>query len=54
MKETTKLARTEAKKLIEKYGLGNILNKHVTEVMERTGLGVVEMQNAMSYWKYRK
>jgi len=55
MTERTKLARLEAKKCIERCGgTDKVLNRDVNEIMDRTGLDVTEMQNAMSYWKYRR
>ena len=54
MKVTTKTARQEIKKLIDTIGFDNILCKHITEIRERTGVSVIDCQNAMSYYKYRR
>ena len=54
MKETTKTARQEIKRLIETIGEANILNKHLTEIVERTGCSYLDLQNASSYFRYRK
>lgn len=52
MKSNNKVARAEAKALIIKLGYKNILNKHITEVVERTGVSYCDMQNAFSYFNY--
>lgn len=52
MKARTKEARAEIKSLILKKGINNILNKDINEIMERTGLSVTQLQNAMSYYQY--
>ena len=52
MKNNNKVARAEAKALIIKLGYRNILNKHITEVVERTGVSYCDMQNAFSYYNY--
>lgn len=54
MKETTKAARKEYKKLLETVGEGNILNSHLTEIVNRTGCSYIDLQNASSYFKFRK
>lgn len=54
MKATTKAARNEIKKLINAIGIDNILNKHITEIVNKTGCSYFECQNAMSYWQFRK
>lgn len=54
MKETTKIARKEIKHLIETVGISNIYNYHLNEIKERTGVSCIDLQNAMSYYKYRK
>ena len=54
MKETTKIARKEYKKLLETLGEGNILNMHLTEIVNRTGCSYLDLQNASSYFKFRK
>lgn len=52
MKANTKQVRTEVKKLIMKIGYRNILNRHVTEIVEKIGCTYCDVQNAMSYFKY--
>ena len=54
MKQTTKIARTEYKRLLDTIGQENILNAHFTEIVERTGCSYCDLQNAVSYFKYRK
>lgn len=54
MKAETKTARLEVKKLIDTIGMDNILNRHLNEIHDRTGISYIAMQNAMSYYKYRK
>lgn len=52
MKNNNKVARAEAKSLIIRLGYKNILNKHITEVVNRTGVSYCDMQNAFSYYNY--
>jgi len=54
MKTETKTARVEIKKLIDTIGMDNILNLHFNEIHSRTGVSYIALQNAMSYYKYRK
>ena len=54
MKETTKIARREYKRLLDTLGESNILNMHITEIVNRTGCTYIDLQNACSYYKYRK
>lgn len=54
MKVETKTARVEIKKLIDTIGMDNILNLHFNEIHDRTGVSYTSMQNAMSYYRYRK
>ena len=54
MKATTKTARQEIKKLIDTIGMNNILNKHITEIRQRTGVSVTDCQNALNYYQFRK
>lgn len=51
MKSNTKTARAEAKNLIVKYGYP-CKNLYVTEVMNRTGISVTDMQNAFSFFQF--
>ena len=53
MKSNTKTARVEIKKLVDTIGIDNILNEHINDIMERTGVSVIDCQNAISYYKYR-
>ena len=54
MKETTKIARREYKRLLDILGKENILNKHFTEIVNRTGCSYIDLQNASSYFEFRK
>lgn len=54
MKETTKIARREYKKLLDTIGKDNILNKHISEIVKRTGCSCIDLQNARSYYEFRK
>lgn len=54
MKETTKIARIEYKKLLETLGKEKILNMHLTEIVNRTGVSYLDLQNASSYFEFRK
>ena len=54
MKANTKTARVEIKKLVDTIGIDNILNEHINNIMDRTGVSVIDCQNAISYYKYRK
>ena len=54
MKETTKTARREYKKLLDTLGKENILNLHFTEIVNRTGCSYLDLQNASSYYEFRK
>ena len=54
MKETTKIARREYKNLLETVGKGNILNMHLTEIVNRTGCSYLDLQNAKSYFEFRR
>ena len=54
MKVETKTARVEIKKLIDTIGMDNILNLHFNEIHDRTGVSYIALQNAMSYYRYRK
>lgn len=54
MKETTKIARREYKRLLDTLGKENILNKHFTEIVNRTGCSYIDLQNASSYFEFRK
>ena len=46
------VAKAEAKKLVEKYGVNGILNKLFTEVRERTGVSFTDLTNAIDYFRY--
>lgn len=52
MKVTTKQIRNAVKNLIIEKGIDNILNCHVTEVVEKLGCTYCDVQNAMSYFRY--
>lgn len=54
MKANTKTARVEIKKLIDTIGIDNILNEHITKIMERTGVSIIDCQHAINYYTYRK
>lgn len=54
MKETTRIARVEIKKLIETIGLVNIRCEHITEIENKTGVSVIDCHKAINYYKYRK
>ena len=54
MKPNRKTARVEIKKLIDTIGIDNILNCHINDIMERTGVSVIDCQNAINYYTYRK
>ena len=54
MKATTKIARQEYKRLLDTIGKGNILNMHLTEIVNRTGCSYLDLQNASSYFEFRK
>lgn len=54
MKETTKIARREYKKLLDTIGKEKILNLHLTEIVNRTGCSYIDLQNASSYYEFRK
>ena len=46
------IAKAEVKKLVIKYGLDGIMNYHLNEIRDRTGVSVTELQNARNYFKY--
>lgn len=52
MKSNTKQVREAVKNLIIEKGANNILNRHITEVVERIGCTYCDVQNAMSYFRY--
>lgn len=52
MKSNTKQVRDAVKNLIIEKGANNILNRHITEVVERIGCTCCDVQNAMSYFRY--
>lgn len=52
MKSNTKQVRDAVKNLIIEKGANNILNRHITEVVERIGCTYCDVQNAMSYFRY--
>ena len=52
MKSNTKQVRDAVKNLIIEKGANNILNLHITEVVERIGCTYCDVQNAMSYFRY--
>jgi hypothetical protein len=52
MKSNTKQVRDTVKNLIIEKGANNILNRHITEVVERIGCTYCDVQNAMSYFRY--
>ena len=52
MKSNTKQVRDAVKNLIIEKGANNILNRHITEVVERIGCTYRDVQNAMSYFRY--
>lgn len=54
MNTNTQVARAEIKNLIMKIGKKNILNYHLTEISERTGVTCCDLQNAMSYYQFSK
>lgn len=54
MKETTRTARAEIKKLIETIGFSNISGEHIIEIEDRTGVSIIDCQKAINYYKYRK
>ncbi len=54
MKKTTKIARMEYKRLLDTIGKENILNMHFTEIVNRTGCSYLDLQNASSYFEFRK
>lgn len=47
MKSNTKQVRDTVKNLIIEKGANNILNRHITEVVERIGCTYCDVQNAM-------
>lgn len=52
MKSNTKQVRDTVKNLIIEKGANNILNHHITEVVERIGCTYCDVQNAMSCFRY--
>jgi hypothetical protein len=52
MKSSYATAKKEVKKLVVKYGIDGIMNYHLNEIRERTGVSVTELQNACSYFRY--
>nr|DAF20141.1 MAG TPA: hypothetical protein [Caudoviricetes sp.] len=52
MKSNTKQVRDAVKNLIIEKGANNILNLHITEVVEKIGCTYCDVQNAMSYFRY--
>ena len=44
--------RNEIKALIIRKGINNIINADLNEIRNRTGASSVQMQNAMSYFRY--
>ena len=54
MKETTKTARREYKALLDTIGEAGITGLHLVEIVERTGCTYTDLQNASSYFKFRK
>lgn len=51
---TTMEVRKEIKALVIKKGIDNILNADLNEIHYRTGATYLQMQNAMSYFRYSK
>lgn len=52
MKNSYAVAKKEIKKLVVTIGLNNILNAHLNEIHDRTGVTYTEMQNALSYFRF--
>ena len=52
MKSNTKQVRDAVKNLIIEKGANNILNRHITEMVEKIGCTYCDVQNAMSYFRY--
>lgn len=52
MTNTYAIAKREIKALVTTIGLDNILNAHLNEIHDRTGVSYTEMQNAMSYFRF--
>jgi len=44
--------RAEIRKLVITKGLDKIINADLNEIRDRTGAGVCQMQNALSYFRY--
>ena len=51
---TTMEVRKEIKALVIKKGIDNILNADLNEIHNRTGATYLQMQNAMSYFRYSR
>lgn len=51
MKNGKAIARAEIKNLVVTIGLKNIRNYHLNEIRDRTGVSVVDMQNALNYFQ---
>lgn len=54
MNTNYKVARAEVKKLVDTIGLDNILNRHITEICQRTTATNHDVHNALNYFKYHK
>ena len=46
------IAKAEIKKLVLAKGLDNIINADFTEIKERTGVTYLDLQNAVSYFRF--
>lgn len=51
MSKTTEIRKEVKSKAIE-VGLNNILCGHMTEIAEKCGCGLCDVQNALSYFHY--
>ena len=54
MQQIQKTARQEAKNLIINIGWRNLKNEHVNEVVNRTGVSYLDMQNALNYFEFSR
>ena len=52
MTKTYEIAKKEIKALVKAIGLNNILNKHLNDIHDRTGVSYTELQNALSYFQF--
>lgn len=44
--------KKEIRELIEKKGLNNLINADLNEIHARTGADYLQMQNALSYFRF--